>query len=333
MIGRVLISVTLILVMAASLDLDDIFPFPRIISAPALLLALLIAVVDRVFMAYKWNILLRAKEIRIPLWETTKIYLMSGFFGLGLFSTLGADAARTFVLSRKGYRTTDVGASIVLERALGFLALVLLGVVGTVIAALTIGEYISDNVRLAVSGFVISIGVLGVILWIGLRIGRRPKLPTRLSSVASSITQTGIWPHLSEGIRSFTQYRHHNPEVLGFLALTLLENLLPILWTYLLALALGVEVPLALFVLLVPLALLLSRIPISIAGIGVHEGVYVMVLSMLAISKSEALQLGLATHALMILVILPGAVVYLTRGIRGRLHHIDTVSPADGVHQ
>lgn len=179
----------------------------------------------------------------------------------------------------------------------------------------------------------LGIAVLGFLSWLSFRNRWPLKLPWGLNSVASPTTHTGIWLHLAEGISSFTQYRYHISEILGFSGLTLARILLPILSTYLVALALGVNVPLVFLALLVPTALLLSRIPISIAGIGVHEGVYVVVLSMLAISKSEALQLGVATHALTIITILPGGLIYLTRGIRGGLHGIEVASPTKGPNQ
>ena len=93
------------------------------------LLIVPVLLLDRLLMTYKWGLLLRAAGIHIPLWELFNIYLISGFVGSFLPVSVGADMARFYQMHRKKLDSAEVAASIVIERLLGFVAVLAWAVV------------------------------------------------------------------------------------------------------------------------------------------------------------------------------------------------------------
>ena len=84
------------------------------------MVTVLIALADRFLMAYKWNLLVRAKAIGMSLARAFKIYLISGFFGLFLPSGVGSDIFRIYYTSTDQGRGTQVAASVLLEKNLEY---------------------------------------------------------------------------------------------------------------------------------------------------------------------------------------------------------------------
>ena len=120
---RLIVSGGLIAFLFYSVDFSTVATIVSQSNIAYIVIAILIALGDRVFMAYKWNILLRAKAIRISLVELTGTYLTTTFLGLFLPATVGGDALRAYAVSKDGHNASDVISSIIVERALGFIAL------------------------------------------------------------------------------------------------------------------------------------------------------------------------------------------------------------------
>ena len=51
---------------------------------------------DRVLMAFKWNLLLQVKQLRVPFREVLKSYYFGTFWGIVLPSSIGGDAVRVY---------------------------------------------------------------------------------------------------------------------------------------------------------------------------------------------------------------------------------------------
>jgi glycosyltransferase 2 family protein len=103
------------------------------------------------------------------------------------------------------------------------------------------------------------------------------------------------------------------------LASSLLVPLLAMLAFYAAGWALGLRYDLVTYFAIVPPAIVLTVVPISIAGWGVREGVLVGLFSLIGADKTVVLMMSLVYGTLLILVSLPGLVVFL----RGRRLWID----------
>ena len=70
-----------------------------------------------------------------------------------------------------------------------------------------------------------------------------------------------------------------------------------------------------LFLVITPIAILIGLAPISIAGLGVQEAVYVYLLGLVGMAPEMALPLALLIRVMQLVVTLPGAWFYVRRGI------------------
>ena len=105
---------------------------------------------------------------------------------------------------------------------------------------------------------------------------------------------------------SYHEYRNHHGALLRFIAWSALEQCVPIICVYLAADALGRDVPFLPLVIFVPLIMTLTKIPISLDGYGVREGLYVYLFALVGVSNTDAFVIGLVSHVIANLSLLPG---------------------------
>jgi len=75
----------------------------------------------------KWEKLLKIQDINVPFKQLYLYYLIGTFFNNFLPSTVGGDISRVIYLKRATNKITEITASIIMERFMGLLALIFLG--------------------------------------------------------------------------------------------------------------------------------------------------------------------------------------------------------------
>jgi glycosyltransferase 2 family protein len=275
-----------------------------------LLLALALVTANRVLMAVKWNLLLAAKDIRIPWTRATRIYYSSTFLGLFLPPTVGGDVVRAWLVRRDGSHLPDVVSSILVERVLGLVALGVFGVVAAVLFPVMMGSGEVDPTRLlAIAGGAAVAAALALAFSFTAAF---EKLVLAVTARLAGVRFVGRFAAtLGRVATSYRAYRTRHGTLVVFFALTLLEVSLPTVRAWIVARALGCDVPLTVFFVIVPLELLLIRIPVSFDGFGIREGLFVYFLSLVGVPESLGFATGLANHVLFLVAVLPGGIFHL----------------------
>ena len=101
-----------------------------------------------------------------------------------------------------------------------------------------------------------------------------------------------------------------------FYFLSIIEQASAPIYTYFGALALGIEVDFLYFLAVVPAIFILFRIPVSVQGIGVEEGIFILFLSMIGLSTTEAFSLALVIRMARWATSLSGGALYLSEKIK-----------------
>jgi uncharacterized protein (TIRG00374 family) len=111
-------------------------------------------------------------------------------------------------------------------------------------------------------------------------------------------------------------YRTHKPVWYAVWLLSIIEQFLPVVVLWLVALSLGVDVPFLALLVAIPLTMLAVRLPITMAGLGVFEGGLVYLLGQLGTDPTHALAIALGSRVVGFAVLLPGVVWWreLTQG-------------------
>ena len=306
---QVVVSVALLILLVRWIDVGA---FRRAISTADVVLlfgAFVLAVADRVMMALKWNVLLIAKGIRLRWTEVVRVYWTSTFVGLFLPATVGADVVRAVFVSRSESRRADVVSSILVERFLGLVSLAIFGFVGAVLAPAVLGGGAIDSARL-----LLIVGGAAVAVTLALAFSFTSTCARLVDATTARVSGVRWLGRAAEIVakvyRSFRGYREHRGALALFLALSLAENLLPIGRALLTARALDVHTPILFFTAIVPMESLLIRLPITVDGFGLREGVFTFFLAKMGVPQSLGFAVGLVNHVLFLLAVMPGGVMH-----------------------
>jgi len=269
-----------------------------------LYLALLLILIsfDRIFMAYKWHMLLKVKDASIPVSSAIKSYYIGTFIGFFLPTTIGGDIVRVLKLRSERKKGTDVLSSVILERMLGFIASAILAP----IAVLFLISYFELDIWI----FLVIAGIL-LFLFIILMLIPFNEFIFQKINKNQRLAKSFLFNKFKKLYQSYAEYKNHRSLLVLFLILSILEQLIPVVANYLACRALNLSIPFIYFLLIIPLVQLISRIPISFEGLGVNEGLLVYFFALLGLSGTAAFTIGLLGHISIIITVLPGLYFYI----------------------
>ena len=251
--------------------------------------AVALSAADRVAMAYKWWLLLRARRLSVGLWIAVRCYFASSLYGLVLPVTVGADAVRIVALRQLGM--LEVAASIVIERWLGVIAMASVSVISCLLLATTVTEFAVQSIALWLLG--------GIAVALGLFV------TSLLVAERWAIGRTAASSRLRKAAEAYSTYRRHPGALAVFYGLSVAESLMSAVVAYVVAIGLGIPLPLYVCVATVPLALASARLPISLGGFGVQEASFVFLAGLAGISSANSLSIMLVMDLAMLVALLP----------------------------
>jgi uncharacterized protein (TIRG00374 family) len=251
-------------------------------------------------MAWRWQKLLAARGIHERLPWLHRAYFVSYTAGQVLPTAVGGDASRIFETSRRHPgRLGDVSAIVLLERALGGVATLILAAIGF---ALAVGAYDVGAYLWIEAAFVAGTLVLAVVFFS--RAARRPL--RRFVPVLRRIRLERPLRAFYEGVHAF---RGHVRLMLWVLLLTLVVQGVRVLSIWMAGRAVGVELSPRPYYVMGPLLFLVILVPFTINGLAVREAFFVSFLTQLGVDKESALATGFLFFVVTIALSIPGALV------------------------
>jgi uncharacterized protein (TIRG00374 family) len=279
-----------------------------------ILAACLLVVVDRLLMAYRWIALLAVLgDRRPPVAALVRIFFVSTYLGTFLVQTVGSDAARTWSLAREGVPTSASLASVLLDRLIGILSLLVSAGIALALVPGVVGQpgvmwpFLLTVAACTVSiAFVFSTRVDDVVRKI---LGRFA--PSRVSVVLERL------------LDALQVYRRHRAMLAGVLIASLAVQGLRILQAWLLGVSLGMGASLSSYAAFIPLILLIMLLPITFNGLGTSQVAFVWAFHHVGTPDADALALSVLFVALGIVGNLPGGLLYAL----GRRQAVDSGAP------
>ncbi|MCD6419494.1 MAG: flippase-like domain-containing protein [Synergistetes bacterium] len=267
-------------------------------------LLILVITADRFLMAYKWSVLLKARGIEVSFLKLVRLYYIGTFVGLFLPATVGGDLLRVYLLSRDSGLFEDVFSSVVVERLGGFFS----SLVFALISVLLLRRMGIPNYNLIFYFVVLLVFFFPMAIFLS----AKEHLAKRLYVIfPERIRKWSVMLKLKNIYISYVKYTSQGKVLIGFFVLSLLEQLFPILGNYISARAIGFAVSIWVFLVVIPIVLLVTRIPISFNGIGINEGLLVYFFSLLGLSTAGAFSIGLLGHVGVLLACVPGFIFYI----------------------
>jgi glycosyltransferase 2 family protein len=254
---------------------------------------------DAVLRAYNWNALLQTKNYQLPLWQITYSYLVGGFWGTFIPSSLGTDVSRAFLVARRNrVNAQDSALAMIVLNLMGLLALCTIGFVSTFL----LWRILHDS-TIAWPFLLICLAYVTLFPFLlrgWMPAGERLWLPQSERFFAKI-------RKFSTALRAFGDDRRAMLKV-GTVAL--LNQLLGIFIVYTVSLALEINVPFHYFVAFVPIVVLSRLIPFSIAGLGGEQGVFVFLFAQVGVPYAEAFLISLILSVTNLSFTFLGGLVY-----------------------
>jgi len=259
-------------------------------------------------MAFRWQKLLQARGIRESLPWLNRAYLVSYTAGQVLPTAVGGDASRIYESSRRHPgRFGDLTAIVLLERALGGIATLLLAAIGF---ALAIGQYDVGAYLWIEGAFVVGTVVLGILFF-----SRSARwLLRRVVPLLSRLRLERPLRALYEGVHVF---RSHVRLMAWISLLTLGVQAVRVLAIWMAGRSVGIHLSPRPYYVMGPLLFLVILVPFTINGLAVREAFFVSFLTQLGIDKESALATGFLFFVVTIALALPGAVILAVENLRG----------------
>lgn len=258
---------------------------------------------NTVLSAQKWRLLLLADDVHISLPTLTVTYLIGSFYNLFLPSSIGGDSYRIYDVARKSSDGVRSAASVFADRFSGFLALVILSLLSSIMVARQF-----DNLMF----FFGPLAILFLLLAILLALVKQT--PVRWFLRLSRLDHFAVITRLTEKFfLSFQCYGANRKLLVQVMVISFAFQLSVIGIVYLLSLALHASVPFYYFSAFVPLISLLEALPISIYGLGLRDMGYVFFFGWAGMSNLETRSLALLFLGVTVCYSLLGGVVYLGR--------------------
>jgi uncharacterized membrane protein YbhN (UPF0104 family) len=232
----------------------------------AFLIAALIYVASLYISTIRWRLLLMNG---FGMKRLFSLCLLGSFFNTFLPGLIGGDAVKAYYLYKETGKMGQTLASVFMDRYIGFVALMLIGIV-----AFPFGfSYFSGSWVEWTLPFIVLSFILISLIFFGLKIGKR-------------------FGPVKEIYGYFDVYKRRKALMTETLALSFLVQFCGILSVYVLALGLGLEVPPVVFLMFLPIIIALSTAPVSISGLGIREASFVLLFGFVGVRQDMATALS-----------------------------------------
>ena len=265
-------------------------------------LAVLLTLLDRSLMAYRWVVLLCTvdQRQRPPLPAVLRVFFISTFVGTFLPS-IGGDALRAYQIARLNVPVGSAAASVLLDRMFGVASILLMALAGLVLARDLMNNW-AVVVSLAAAGALCAVTLLLIFS------GRALAAATNLVGLVPAPKIRHGVGRLLESMRGYAAFPR---ELTNVLACSLAVQVVRVAQAYLLGLALGIAAPISVYFAFMPLILLIMLLPITFNGLGTSQAAFVWFFTRAGVAPAAAFTLSVLFVALGIVGNVPGALLYL----------------------
>jgi glycosyltransferase 2 family protein len=271
------ISVALLAVLAFSIDWSNVPGYLERLTPAVAALVIVVFAVQLAVSSWKWQWALRIHHLHYGYPFLSRVLVIGFFLNNFLPTSIGGDAYRVYRTLPPVPPKSSAISAVILERVVGFSALLLLGLLGA-IALYNVHPLARGYVLVGVCGMAVA---LAVFVFLGSRILRSPKLAP-----------------ITDNLRSICAARS---EWVPLIALSLLFQAQAVFVLHLLFNALGAPVSFAQAALVAAAAGIATIVPFSINGLGIVEAT----IAGTAVAVGVSYEAGLVVAVLMRLLLLP----------------------------
>lgn len=255
--------------------------------------------------SFRWQYILYAiapgNETKLTSRKLLNINYISSFFNCCLPGTVGADLVRVWLLKAEDFPVSTAIHSVIIDRLIALLALLLLSVVTLPLLDSVIGfhaEWLSPTL--------LALSIAGI--WL-------------LPYIDKKLAQYQKWRLVRWALyfsNSLCMMLKHRRASMVSLTYAVISHISFCVCVYALAQSLGLTMTLGQALALIPPVMLAMTLPISFGGWGVREASMVGMLGLIGVPQANALLLSIEIGLLTVVATLPAGVLWLTYTARAR---------------
>ena len=250
-----------------------------------------------VFCAFKWQFLLLMQRIRIGLYQLSKYYFTAMFFSNFLPSIIGGDAYRIYKIYKLEGSKSGAIIPVFMERFVGIVALLAVGLVGAVVSYFNIGDRISLLACLLSAGGLLCI--IAVVFF------------ARLQRVKRFFNEHEKVPEkIKIALERLASYDFKDSKMVFIFMLSVFYYLFLVGYRLLLIYAFGEDCSVFNLAMIIMLSTLAASLPISLNGVGLLEGSFVFLISQFGVNFESAVMVMLMQRFIGTTLSLLGGVAY-----------------------
>jgi hypothetical protein len=306
-LAKTAVAVAVILILGFAVDWRN--SLAHLLTAEPIWLALAVTInlAALLLSAWRWERLLQVLDPQLGFWPALKAYWVGSLFGNVLPSTIGGDVVR-IALVRQRAGLTNATASIAVERLTGLVMLLIVALLALIppAAATMLGQQrwwllfslagaLASGVLLLV--FASQQSPAGKGNWARQHLARFPQV-IKLLKMAGAFA------------RALLTYRRRPGALIVTLALSALFYAMLAVFQWTLLRAVGADIGLLEVAVAVPLVILVNLLPISINGLGVTEGTFVVLYSRLGVPPEIALSAAILRRLVIVAITSIGLVYW-----------------------
>lgn len=254
---------------------------------------------------FRWKILLKAQGTNASFYYLFKSYLIGLFFSNLLPSTIGGDTVRIYDTWRIGRSKGKAVAVIFVDRLLGFFALVLFA-----LGALTVSRNLTRDFPVLYFWLIPGGATMAFVVW--LIFSTKRKMPGFILKVKIPFLGK-IRSIINKILNAFEAYQGNRNALIKAFGLSILLQTNVVIHYYIISTALGLQVPIYDYFLIIPLTLFIMMIPISINAIGLRENAFAFLLASFSVTQADAVALAWIAYSFVLFQGLLGGIVYAFR--------------------
>ncbi len=298
---RAIVSIGLLTYLFYKVGIGNIIETIR--GADAFMVAMIFVLLfaEHVHGTYKWLILLRHTSSNIPFWPLLRVRYLSAFIGIFGLGAVTIELVRMYGLARYTRDLAMSFTSILMDRLLGLTGLALMVLFGVFM-----------ETRAKVGGIEYWAAAALVVMIAGWVAIMNPAFRSFTDKLLSPRWLSMVRDKQRKVYASLDVYRGRPGLLAWGMVQSIVFNVLRIMVVWVGALAVGIDVPLTAYFVVVPAVIFAMLLPISMSGWGVREAMFAALLPMYGADRETVLAMSVLIGICSVLSTLPGAVILMT---------------------
>ena len=260
---------------------------------------------------FRWQMLLKAAGVNIPLKRLAISFSGGVFFSIFLPSTIGGDLVRAADLAGHTQKTKEVIATVFLDRLSGYIGLVMV----VILALLFSKGMVQDKVVLS------SVIVIIVVLVLVTSVLFNSFIYSKITKILST-PGAGRIKEMIKGLHHEIHiFRNHRKMILGNLFISFIIQIIAPVSVYFIALSLGIKINFIYFLIFLPIIGAITLLPVALGGLGLRENLFVVYFAKAGVVKQLAIAMSLLSFAFIIIYGALGGLLYVLTVRHRRLQY------------